>query len=171
MNTAYGRFHLLAQTNMYKRTFLMTQLPNRYLTFFVVILFLIVTGGNVMAGGLIDTSVERFLAADFTNSENITNSWWTLTAGHNFLYFAQDGEDCLWNLTEVLGTTADLGGDFFVPYAGTNARVVFDCGWWVKVVYSGQTRNIFLILEQPPDRPGGRLPSLPPLKLGSWAAG
>ena len=89
-------------------------------------LLLIVAGGNVMAGGLVDTSVERFLAADFTNSENITNTWWTLPAGNNFLYFAQDGDDCLWNLTEVLNATTN---NFAGIYAGTNARIVLDRAW------------------------------------------
>ena len=93
-----GRFCLLAPTCMYKREFAMRQLLNGYLTFFVAMLFLFVTFGEVMAGGLVDTSVDRFLAADFTNSQNITNPWWTLPAGSNFLYFAQDGDDCLWNL-------------------------------------------------------------------------
>ena len=89
-------------------------------------LFLLVTGGNVMAGGLVDTSVERFKSADFTDSANITNPWWTLPAGQNFLYFAEDGDDCLWNLTEVLNATTD---NFVGDYAGTEARIVLDRGW------------------------------------------
>jgi len=99
-----------------------------YLGFFVAMFFLIVTGRNVMAGGLVDTSVDRFLAADFPTSPsaNITNPWWTLPAGHNFLYFAQDGEDCVWNLTEVLNATTS---NFAGVYAGTNARIVLDRGW------------------------------------------
>ena len=98
--------------------------------FAALLLLVVVTATKVMAGGLVDTSVERFLASDFTNSENITNPWWTLSAGRNFLYFAQEGEDCVWNLTEVLeDTTMSLGGDFFGDYAGTNARVVLDRGW------------------------------------------
>jgi hypothetical protein len=96
------------------------------LTFFVAMLLLIVPGGSVMAGGLVDTSVERFLTADFTNSENITNPWWTLPAGHNFLYFEQDGDDCVWNLTEVLNATTS---NFEGVYAGTNARIVLDREW------------------------------------------
>ena len=96
------------------------------LTLFVAMLLLIVTGGSVMAGGLVDTSIERFLTADFTNSENITNPWWTLPAGHNFLYFAQDGDDCVWNLTEVLNATTS---NFEGVYAGTNSRIVLDRGW------------------------------------------
>src|SRR5215475_10508107 len=121
-----GRVYLLAPTCMYKREFAMRQLLNGYLTFFVAMLFLIVTGGNVMAGGLVDTSVDRFLAADFTNSANITNPWWTLPSGHNFLYFAQDGDDCLWNLTEITNATTS---NFVGVYAGTNARIVLDRGW------------------------------------------
>jgi hypothetical protein len=98
----------------------------RHLTFFVAMLFLTFPGGNVMAGGLVDTSVDRFLAADFTNSEAITNPWWTLPAGSNFLYFAQDGEDCVWNLVEVeKATTSNFEG----VYSGTKARIVLDRGW------------------------------------------
>lgn len=98
---------------------------NRYLLFLVMLL-LVVSSGNVMAGGLVDTSVERFNAANFTNSADITNPWWTLPAGHNFLYFAQEGDDCLWNAVEVLNMTVNnFGGD----YAGTDARVILDRGW------------------------------------------
>ena len=92
----------------------------------VALLFLTVSGGDVMAGGLVDTSVERFQAADFTNSAEITNPWWTLTAGRNFLYFADDGGDCVWNLTQVLNSTTD---NFVAAYAGTHARVVLDREW------------------------------------------
>jgi hypothetical protein len=93
---------------------------------FLIAMLLVLPPSPVVAGGLVDTSTERFMAADLTNSEFITNPWWTLTEGHNFLYFAQDGEDCVWNLTEVLGTT---GPSFFGAYAGTNARIVLDRGW------------------------------------------
>jgi hypothetical protein len=128
MNGKYslGRFNLLAGTWMYKREIGMKRVLNNRVTLFVAMIFLINTGGNVMAGGLVDTSVERFLAADFTNSQNITNPWWTLSAGSNFLYFAQDGDDCVWNLTEVLNDTTN---NFAGVYAGTNARVVLDRGW------------------------------------------
>ncbi|MDH3445713.1 MAG: hypothetical protein OEN50_17440 [Deltaproteobacteria bacterium] len=123
-----GRFNLLAATFMYKRETEMKQLRNRCLTFFAAMLFLSFTAGNVMAGGLVNTSVERFLAADFTTnpSANITNPWWTLPAGDNFLYFALDGDDCVWNLTEVMNaTTSNFAGN----YAGTDARIVLDRGW------------------------------------------
>jgi hypothetical protein len=78
------------------------------------------------AGGLIDTSPQRFVDAGFTNPDEITNPWWTLPAGHNFLYFANDGDDCEWNLVEVMGST---GPAFFGDYAGTRARAVLDRGW------------------------------------------
>jgi len=106
----------------------MTPIRDSYLAFFVATLFLTVTAEKVFAGGLVDTSTERFLATDFaTNpSADITNPWWTLPAGHNFLYFAEDGDDCVWNLIEVLNaTTAGFVGD----YAGTDARIVLDRGW------------------------------------------
>jgi hypothetical protein len=102
------------------------QLPNGCLTFFLAMLLLILTSGNVMAGGLVDTSVDRFLAADFSDSANIDNPWWTLPAGANFLYFAEDGDDCVWNLTEVL---VDSTSNFEGIYAGTDARIVLDRGW------------------------------------------
>jgi hypothetical protein len=86
----------------------------------------VLTSPPARGGGLVDTSAEHFLAADFTDSEQITNTWWTLTEGSNFLYFAQDGDDCVWNLVEVLGET---GPTFFGDYAGTNARIVLDRGW------------------------------------------
>jgi len=77
----------------------------------------------------VDTSTERFVSSNFAGSEFITNPWWTLTEGRNFLYFAEDGDDCVWNLVEVLGTTDGVGGDFVGDYAGTNARIVLDRGW------------------------------------------
>lgn len=119
----------------------MKQLPIKYLTFFVAMLLLIVTGRNVMAGGLVDTSVERFLAADFTNSQNITNPWWTLPAGANFLYFAREGDDCVWNLTEVLDHTTSA---FLGAYAGTKARTVLDRGWVDQGCVSGLNFQAFI---------------------------
>lgn len=80
------------------------------------------------AGGMIATDLEAFLAADFVTepSDEITNPWWTLTAGDNFLYFAESDGECEWNLVEVLHMTTDnFGGD----YAGTDARVVLDREW------------------------------------------
>lgn len=92
-------------------------------------LLFVLLAGPTLAGGLVDTSPRRFSQADFTNSQSITNPWWTLSAGTNFLYFARDGDDCVWDLTEVLGTTVDAGGDFAGIYADTNARIVLDRGW------------------------------------------
>jgi hypothetical protein len=92
----------------------------------IVVCVLVFASSPSRGGGLIDTSTERFLAADFTDSELITNSWWTLPEGANFLYFADDGEDCEWNLIEVLGAT---GASFFGDYAGTDARIVLDRAW------------------------------------------
>jgi hypothetical protein len=121
-----SRSYLRAVSSIYEREIQSRQLLNRYLTFFVAVLFLILKGGNVMAGGLVDTSVERFQASDFANSANITNPWWTLPAGDNFLYFAQDGEDCVWDLTEVQkATTSNFAG----VYSGTSARIVLDRSW------------------------------------------
>ena len=91
-----------------------------------VVSLLMLMASAVHAGGLIDTSPERFAAAGFTDSGVITNPWWTLTAGSNFLYFAEDGDDCVWNLTEVTNQTV---ASFESIYAGTEARVVLDRGW------------------------------------------
>lgn len=153
MNGKYARSRpfLQAGTWMYKQKIGIKQLLSSYLTFFVVLLCLTFTCANVMAGGLVDTSVERFSEADFTDSQNITNPWWTLTAGRNFLYFAQDGDDCVWNLTEVLGTTGDLGGDFFGAYAGTNARVVLDRGWVDESCVYGMDFQEFIDTDPEPE--------------------
>jgi hypothetical protein len=113
---------------------------------FLVAMLLVLPGSQAVAGGLVDTSTERFEAANFTNPQSITNPWWTLTEGQNFLYFAQDGEDCVWNLTEVLGTT---GPSFFGPYAGTNARIVLDRGWVDEGCASGQNFAAFIGTNPP----------------------
>jgi hypothetical protein len=129
MNVKYlfSRFFGFAATCIYKEEIKMKQLLNSCMTFFPAMLLLILTGGgDVMAGGLVDTRVERFQSADFTNSGNITNPWWTLPAGQNYLYFAEDADDCVWNLTEVLSDTTD---EFSGIYAGTVARTVLDRGW------------------------------------------
>jgi hypothetical protein len=112
---------------------------------------LLLPASTVMAGGLIDTSTERFTATDFTGSELITNPWWTLNQGKNFLYFAEDGDDCVWNLTEVQGTTADLGGDFEGAYAGTNARVVLDRGWVDEDCEYGDDFDAFIASNPMPE--------------------
>jgi hypothetical protein len=105
------------------------------------------TGSPVAAGGLVDTSPERFRAADFSGSEFITNPWWTLTEGRNFLYFAEDGDDCVWSLTEVFGTTRSLGGDFAGDYAGTNARIVLDRGWVDEACRYGDDFQAFMATD------------------------
>ena len=90
----------------------------------------LLTAGPVNAGGLVDTSAARFeaakLAGKFAGSQNITNPWWTLPAGRNFLYFAETEDECEWNLVQVLNDTTN---DFEGIYAGTEARIVLDRGW------------------------------------------
>ncbi len=93
---------------------------------FATATLLLATMGSLQAGGLVDTSLERFLASDFSDSDNITNPWWTLPAGSNFLYFTESDGECEWNLVEVLNATTDnFGGD----YAGTDARIILDRAW------------------------------------------
>ncbi|TFH31574.1 MAG: hypothetical protein E4H00_03240 [Myxococcales bacterium] len=100
------------------------------------------------AGGLVDTSTERFLAADFSGSEIITNPWWTLPASSNFLYFAEDGDDCIWNLMEVLGAT---GASFFGDYVGTNARIILDRGWVDEDCEFGDDFQAFMETDPEPE--------------------
>jgi hypothetical protein len=89
-------------------------------------LLLAVSGNTALAGGLVDTSATRFAYADFSNSQFITNPWWTLTAGENHLYFAEADDECAWNLVEVLHmTTNNFGG----VYGNAVARVILDREW------------------------------------------
>ena len=50
-----------------------------------------IAGGQALAGGLVDTSEQAFIDADFETepSANITNPWWTLPGGSEFLYYAE----------------------------------------------------------------------------------
>lgn len=120
------RFDLPAATWLGQRALAAKQIRIRCLAVLFAMLLVMITGSDVQSGGLVDTGVERFQAADFTNSAEISNPWWTLTAGRNFLYFSQDGEDCSWNLMQVLNSTT---GNFAGVYAGTNARIVLDREW------------------------------------------
>jgi hypothetical protein len=104
----------------------MKTLRKHNLVFLGALIVMLATVVPVMAGGLVDTSRERFIGADFTNSQFITNSWWTLPADTNHLYFVESDGECEWNLVEVLNmTTNNFGGD----YTGTNARIVLDREW------------------------------------------
>lgn len=89
-------------------------------------LMLFASVSSALAGGLVDTSAERFAAADFTDSEYITNPWWTLPEGENYLYYAESEDGCAWNLVEVLDMTTNA---FEGIYAGTEARIVRDREW------------------------------------------
>lgn len=97
----------------------------RYGLTIYISLVLALLSTNAIAGGLVDTSVESFTSASFSNSTLIDNQWWTLSEGSNFLYFAEDGDDCVWNLTEVNGTT----GGFIGAYSSVEARIILDRGW------------------------------------------
>ena len=85
-----------------------------------------VTGSNTVAGGLVDTDEAAFEEAVFDSSANITNPWWTLPAGSNFLYYAESEDGCAWNLVEVLELKTDA---FEGIYAETDARIVLDREW------------------------------------------
>lgn len=118
MNTFIGRK---------KNRNLMRVLSGLSFAVLVPAVLLTVSGNSVFAGGLVDTSIERFELADFSNSASIDNPWWTLTAGTNRLYFAETDDGCAWNLVEVLRKTTDE----FVgkTYAGIQARIVLDREW------------------------------------------
>jgi hypothetical protein len=94
---------------------------------FLTSILMVIATGHALAGGLEDTSEQAFIDADFETepSANITNPWWTLPGGSEFLYYAETEDECLWNLIEVLGTT----NEFFGSYAGTDARIVLDREW------------------------------------------
>jgi len=83
--------------------------------------------GPALAGGLIESDLAAFLEAEFAaDSADLTNPWWTMPAGTNSLYFADEDGECAWNLVEALAITTD---DFAGDYAGTNARIVLDREW------------------------------------------
>jgi hypothetical protein len=99
----------------------------RYTRRLTAALLLMLPFAPAIAGGLVESDLDAFLEATFDGtSANITNPWWTLPGGSNFLYFAEEDDECAWNLVEVLALTTDaFGGD----YAGTSARVVLDREW------------------------------------------
>ena len=102
-------------------------------------ILLFATVSSVQAGGLVDTSPEQFAATVFTDSANISNPWWTLPEGTNFLYFAETEDGCEWNLVEVLDDTTD---NFGGVYAGTEARIVLDREWLdADCEYAGDPAN------------------------------
>ena len=83
----------------------------------------------VQAGGLVDTSQDAFDPAAFTDSQYITNPWWTLAPddGHpNYLYYAEGKDECEWNLMEVMGSYTH---NFDPPYTGVEARIILDRSW------------------------------------------
>jgi len=101
----------------------------------------VLAASSALAGGLVDTSPEAFADASFTNPDEITSSWWTLPGGSNFLYFAEDEDDCVWNLVEVQGVT---GPAFFGAYAGTSARIILDRGWVDEDCVFGEDFDAFM---------------------------
>jgi hypothetical protein len=101
-----------------------------FVAILAVLAMLGATAGNALAGGLVDTSNDAFSEADFSNPTTIDNPWWTMPEDSNSLYFAEDGDDCVWNLVQVLGTSMIPENNGIVaPYAGTEVRIVLDRGW------------------------------------------
>jgi hypothetical protein len=92
-----------------------------------------VVSGPAFAGGLVDTDFTAFSAADFTTNDSsvIDNPWWTLAAGSKVLYYAEEEEECLWNLIEDFGVLINgfTGGDFSGDYAMDKTRIILDREW------------------------------------------
>lgn len=61
------------------------------------------TAGVSFAGGQVNTDFSAFEAAEFEDSELITNPWWTLNEGFKTLYYAEEEDECIWNLVEDAG--------------------------------------------------------------------
>jgi len=116
---------------------------------FLVLSLVAFTASPVLAGGLIDTGPEVFLDATFSNPADITNPWWTLPAGHNFLYFAEDGDDCVWNLVEI--EASSTGPAFFGDYAGTDAAISLDRGWVDEDCVYGDDFQAFIATDPDAD--------------------
>jgi len=102
-----------------------------------------------LAGGLIDTGPEVFQDASFSSSADIDSPWWTLPAGHNFLYFAEDGDDCVWNLVEIRPDST--GPAFFGDYAPTDAAISLDRGWVDEDCVYGDDFQAFIATDPDAD--------------------
>jgi hypothetical protein len=94
--------------------------------FIAAIILLFIATAPVQAGGLVETDLDRFTQTSFSDSATLDNAWWTLPAGANFLYFAEEDDECAWNLVQVLDATTDAFGG---AYAGTEARIILDREW------------------------------------------
>jgi hypothetical protein len=102
----------------------MTRILNRLSGLFITVMVVLVSVGEVTAGGLVDTNFDK---NDFnTDSDLITNLWWPLIADTNFLYYAETEDGCVWNLVEALD---EVKSDFVSPYDTIEARVVLDRAW------------------------------------------
>ena len=88
-----------------------------------VIAFLGATGGQALAGGLVEID---FNAGDFTAMGNapldVDNRWWPLQVGTHFVYSAANEDECVINEFVVTSDTK------FVA-AGVLARVIQDREW------------------------------------------
>jgi len=90
-------------------------------------IMLALSGGYAVAGGLVATAKTDFAAAAWSDPSTIDNIWWTLMEGDKFLYFAEEDEDCIWNLVEVLGESGT--GYFGDVYQDTSVRIILDREW------------------------------------------
>ena len=105
----------------------MNRTPGSLLGTLAAALILAMGAGAAVAGGLQDTSSERFADSDFTdNSKYITNPWWTLTYGDTYLYHAEGEDGCEWNLMEVKSSYTH---SFDLPYNGIKTRIILDRAW------------------------------------------
>lgn len=110
----------------------MKHLPSTFGRILSVIVLTFTTGGACLAGGLVETDFADFDAADFSGDPSlITNPWWTMAPGFKTLYYAEDDDECVWNLVEDYGVLNNgfTGGDFSGDYAMSKTRIVLDREW------------------------------------------
>ena len=73
----------------------------------LVIALALLTGGNALAGGLVDLEFED---ATFPDQPDISNSYWPIIPGDVFLYFAETEDGCEWNIVQVTYDTINIEG-------------------------------------------------------------
>jgi hypothetical protein len=76
--------------------------------------------GPALAGGFVE--LDGGFAAD---SHEITNLWWPLPEGAQFIYTAEEDGECIVSVIEVLGRSG-LGEEYMLAIDGTAVRTVRD---------------------------------------------
>ena len=71
----------------------------------VLVAFLASLSAHIYAGGLVE--LDGVFGG---NSNLITNPWWPLPEGETMTYFADDGDECVVDIVEVLATAKMVNG-------------------------------------------------------------